>query len=385
MTSRTLIILVGTSLALVAGGAILLRSGSSPADVPPAARAPLFPALAASPDAASRIVVTRGLLRVELVRAEPGQNRWIVASHHGYPADERVVRDVLTGAIDAVVLEEKTAIAANFGRLGVADPADAGPGEAGSAAITSRLTIEGPAATDQSRTILADLLVGRPDVATPAAPGAPRQPARVFVRRWGEGRALLAQGNVNADPNWLGWVSTMIARIDAEQIDRVEITPPGGPALILDRSKESGALEVVGVPEGRALREELAAARLASVISTLNFDDVVPAPTLPIPPAEATTARFVRRDGLVVTIWTLRRPAPSAPDASPQGAEEFWIRAEASAGEGADAARAEADALNQRWSPWSFRVAKFRGEDLTRTLEELLAPPTPAPDAAPAP
>ncbi len=380
MTSRTILILVGTSLALVAGGAMVLRAGSGAGSVAPTQRGPLLPALVASPDTASRIVVTRGALRVEVERAQAGQNRWVVASHHGYPADERVVRDVLTGAIDAVVLEEKTAIAANFGRLGVADPGSAESG-ADAAAITSRLTIEGPAGTDQSRPILADVLVGRPDVATPATRPAPGQPPRVFVRRWGEGRALLAQGNLGADPNWLGWVSTMIARIDAEQIDRVEITPPGGMALVLERSKETGAIGVVGVPEGRALREELAAARLASVVSTLNFDDVVPVASKPIPDDSATVALFTRRDGLVVTIRTIRT-APSD--------GEFWIRIEASAGEGTagDAFRAEAEEMNRRWSPWAFRVAKFRGEDLTRTLEDLLAPPAPpdpATEAPPAP
>lgn len=370
MTARTIVILVGTSLALVVAGGIVLRAGQRASITTNATtiRGPLLPALARDPGEAERIIVTRGGLRVVLERVGPGASRWVVASKHGYPADERAVRGVLTGAIDAVVVEEKTALASNFARLGVADQSD-GDATAPPGTISTRLRIEGIAPPDGAkaeRAVLGDVLIGRPEV---AAPGAPRGPARVFVRRVGEPRALLAEGTLAAEPDWLAWVSTLISRLDEVTIDRVEVVRPGAEPLIIERSTESGALAISGMPEGRTLRDEMALARLASVVSTLTFEDVAPATTITMPQAETVIARFTRRDGLTMAVHTHRR------------AEEFWIKAEAAfsskvADSTADAAgEAQVREMNERWSPWAFRIAPFRGEDLTRTLEDLLAPP----------
>ncbi len=374
MTARTMVILVGTSLALVAAGAMVLRSGQhGPQSAGQATSAtligsPLLPALASDPDRAQRIIVTRGGLRVEVERIQQstGPGRWVVASKHGYPADERVVRAVLTGAIDAVVVEEKTAIASNYARLGVADQTDS-DAAAPRGTVSTRLRIEGEsgAGTDAAPAdpvVLGDVLVGKMEA--PAA-GVPRSAAspRLFVRRVGEERALLAEAALAPDPDWLGWVSTLISTLDEATIEKVEITHPGAVPIVIERSAGTGELTLSGVPEGRTLRDDTAPARIASVVSTLTFEDVAPHAAITMPESEVVTARFTLRDGLVMTIRTRKE------------GNDYWITTQAASAAAPESpAGAEARAMNERWKPWAFRVAPFRGEDLTRTLEDLLEP-----------
>jgi hypothetical protein len=381
MTARTMAILVGTSLALVAAGAIVLRAGQRSGQAASAGVAtlggPLMPALASNPDRAQRIIVTRGGVRVEVERVETtdaGTSRWVVASKYGYPADERVVRAVLTGAIDAVVVEEKTALASNFARLGIADQSDGGA-TAARGSISTRLRIEEQgskpeAGASAQPAVLGDVLIGKPELPAAGAPrsaGATTSP-RLFVRRVGEERALLAEASLAPETDWLGWVSTLISRLDEEAIDKVEITHPGSTPLVFERSAESGMLALSGVPEGRTLRDAMAPARIASVVSTLTFEDVAPAATIQMPESDVVTTRFTRRDGLVMTVRTLKVGS------------DFWISAGAAVSEETTAQNpeaapaAEARSMNERWKPWAFRVAPFRGEDLTRTLEDLLEP-----------
>jgi hypothetical protein len=137
------------------------------------------------------------------------------------------------------------------------------------------------------------------------------------------------------------------------------------------------ALTVQNVPKGRKLADEFSAARLASIASTLNFDDVAPAASIEMPPDATYDAEFSREDGFSMLIQTLKKDG-----------DEYWIRATAGyflATPVTPPAMIEAETLNAQWSPWVFRVAKFRGEELTRTLDSLLVPVEPAPgDPAPA-
>jgi threonyl-tRNA synthetase len=98
-------ILVGTSLALVAAGAIVLRAGQRSGQAASASVAtlggPLMPALASSPDRARRIIVTRGGVRVEVDSSDDRMAKKIV-NHTNQKVPFMLLagdRDVEAGAV----------------------------------------------------------------------------------------------------------------------------------------------------------------------------------------------------------------------------------------------------------------------------------------------
>ena len=80
------------------------------------------------------------------------------------------------------------------------------------------------------------------------------------------------------------------------------------------------------------------------------------------------TATFTTFDGLAVVV-----------ELAKQG-DADWIRLSASGGAD-DKTKAEADGLNQRWSPWVYGIAAYKAGALRTKLDDLLEPPAPAPAA----
>jgi hypothetical protein len=116
---------------------------------------------------------------------------------------------------------------------------------------------------------------------------------------------------------------------------------------------------VEGVPAGRELSYPGIANGVAGTLADLQLEDVQTREALGTDPGKPVVARFVTTSGLVVETSAWR------------AADATRITFLAS-GDG-EAAK-EAAAINARLGGWVYTLPSYKTEQLTRRLQELLAP-----------
>ncbi len=149
---------------------------------------------------------TTGLARPFKVTFRNG--RWTIPSHHDYPADakDRLAKTA-AGVIDIKKDDFRTDNSAEFERLGVIDPTDAGI--SGSTGRGKRVTLK-----DANESVLADFIVGK-DVEG--------RSGFKFVRVPGEKRVYAVRMNVDLSTNFEDWIDRDLLQINASDLAVVDV------------------------------------------------------------------------------------------------------------------------------------------------------------------
>lgn len=404
MTKHTLVKL---SIAAVAALALALWVGNSrqPTQSVPADDA-LVPGLSGAVNDVRKLTMT-GAGKLKLVTLERRDTGWVVVEREGYAADVAKVRELLLKLADATLLEAKTANPELHAKLGVEDVASKD-------AKGTLLEIEGLA---KPVAIVVGNYSGRAGEST-------------FVRREGDKQAWLAKGNLALDPNAANWLRKDLFDIPSNRIHEVRIERAGKSVRAIKGAPDDPNYALQDVPKGREAASEFAANSLASVLSTLRFDDVVAAAKAE-PTGDPWQATYTGFDGLVVTAtaWEsggkdyarfaahvdetianaaitagqakaradyeaaklaaaqLPAPGPAAsasPAASPSEAPETTAPEPPAplavtdpakdAATKLDALRAEAKAINAKSEGWTFVLPAFKYANIAKTQDELLKP-----------
>jgi len=116
---------------------------------------------------------------------------------------------------------------------------------------------------------------------------------------------------------------------------------------------------VAGIPAGRELSYPGVANGVASALADLQLEDVQTRDALGADPGKPVVARFVTTNGLVVEASAWRLPDGTRVTFSASGEGE---------------AEKEAADLNARLGGWVYTLPSYKTEQLTRRLQELLAP-----------
>jgi hypothetical protein len=201
-------------------------------------------------------------------------------------------------------------------------------------------------------------------------------PGLTYVRRAGEAASWLVDGQFDLGKAGGDWLDRSLTDIPANRIRSVTIVHPGSETLRILRAPDAkpeagpdakaetapaGMAEflVADVPTGRELSYPGVANGVAGVLADLQLEDVQTRDALGSGPGKPVVARFETTDGLVVeaSAWRL--------------ADGTRITFTAS-GEGP--AGKEAAALNERLGGWVYTLPSYKTEQLTRRLQELLAP-----------
>ncbi len=306
----------------------------------------VFPELAGQLDQVAKITVESGGKRFEITRSAPEE--WINGGLHDYPARVDRVRDLLVGLAGLSRYEAKTARADRFKRLDVDDPKLG----AGSAGISL---------SDESGTVLADLIVGKTRA---GLIGAGRD--GVYIRLRDEDRAWLAEGSLGLERDAADWSDRTALNIARELIATITLTQADGSSLTVARAKQGDAnLDLVPAPEGRKVKSRSTLNGIGSALETVTFDDVRPAAEAELPDPPASVAVFTTFNGLVVTL--------KAGEPDEDGRTLVTIAAE-TAEDASDETKQQAAEIEQRFSPWAYVLGKFRSDKLRLTAEDLLEP-----------
>ena len=348
MNRRTLVVLVAALAILAIVAAVVLRgaqTGSRDQGL-------LVPGLKEQLNGIAQIVVT-GPGNAPIATLARGAENWTVVERGNYAADVGRIRRNLLALAEARIVEEKTSDPDFYDRLGVQDvSADTAKGV--------QLTLTGS---------------GKPvSVIIGLAPSG--STTQTYARRAGEPRSWLVTGQFDLGKTGGEWLDRSITDIPAGRIQSVTITHPGLETLRISRDPKTdpktekspaseGMVEflVADVPAGRELSYPGIANGVAGVLAELQLDDAQARAALGANPGKPIVARFVTTDGLAVetSAWRL-----------PDGTRFTFIASAAGEGDG-DAAK-EAAAINARLGGWVYTVPSYKAEQLTRRLEELLAP-----------
>jgi hypothetical protein len=331
---------------------------------------PLLPSLA---DSINRVTGFRIIKagNETVATLQRGEQSWTVAERYNYPADMNKVRGLLLGLANARRREEKTQDPGYYERLGVADVNAAN-------ASGVRVELEGLAAP------LA-VIIGNSD--SQGGNG-------TFVRLPGEAQSWLVSGNLTVAKEASQWLEPKIMDIPAERIQQITLRRPQGETLTVSKEQRAQTnFMVQSVPAGRELKSASIANSLATELSALQLEDVLPATAVqelsqPVTEADYRTfdglnilARAVAKDGKYYAHFSIdfeaaqaQRFAPTeAPTAGQDGAKAEAAKPD-TATDTVEARRKEAEQLNSRLSPWVYAIAEFRYENLNKGLEDLLKP-----------
>jgi hypothetical protein len=343
MNQRTVIALLAAVVVLVLVATFGRQSGA-----PTSATGQLFaPALAGSLDAIDRVAIQKANGET-VATLEKRPERWVVTSAHGYDANVGKLRQALVALGEAKVLEEKTASADFYSRLGVEDVT-------GENAAGLRVTLRA------GEREVADVILGN-------AEGSRYR----YVRRAGDAQSYLIDKNPDFSRATAQWLDAQIVDVRTDRVKQVTITHADGETVTITKAgPELTNFDVADVPAGRELLYPGVANVIGNSLRELNLEDVEPA-TDPAPAGDATTVEFRTFDGLVVQVSGVKTDDASLITlVASVDAEPATPPADGAADPAAEAAR-----INARVGAWRYKIAGFQYDQMTRRMADLLKPPS---------
>lgn len=286
---------------------------------------------------------------------------WYLPDYYNYPANFDEVKRMLIDLSEAEIVERKTSDPEQYAVLGVEGPDPAVPG--GESLQVSLL---------QEEETVAGLILGEPREVTVAA-----GPKQFYVRRAGEEQSWLAEGYLQINPVMLNWIQSEIINLARERIARVEIIQPDGETAVI---VNLGKKDAFGTPEDgdkTIFKYPQLGYDIAGSLHQMRLEEVKPATEFERGDAEVVTARFITYDGLIVTAktsfsdgfyYTTLSAAfdPAVIQPAPKDIQALDVTKKP------DAVRAEVEKLNQRLSPWVYRVSGFVGTNLMRAKDDIV-------------
>jgi hypothetical protein len=382
MSLRTVTVLAVVLVALVLAAIFGQRGGMSPSGSDDL----LVPGLEEALGEIERVTVVKANGET-VATLERRPDNWIVTDKHGYVASAAKLRQALTGLAEARILEQKTANAELYDRLGVEDVAGA---EAAGVSVT--LTAPGRE--------LPTIVLGN-------AEGTSYR----YARRAGEAQSFLIDRNPDFPRAAAQWVDLGVVDVRGDRMKQVTITHADGEVVGLSKTgPELTNFEVAAIPAGRELSYPGVANVIGNALRELNLEDVEPAAATP--PADTTIVQnavgptvveYRTFDGLVVRVTGVKRDdeswvsfeasvdaeqaaqaaAAAAPAADPAAATPEDGDAPAAA-EGAPATppaastpdpAVEAERINSKVGGWRYKIAGYQYDQMTRRMADLLKAP----------
>lgn len=319
---------------------------------------PLYPDLAGQLGQVNKLTFNSPVSgEYTLLRGEERED-WRLVEHYNYPADYSLLRRMMVDIADATILEQKTDNPEQYPLLEVAAIEDGGQG------------LEISFYRDDE--LISGLILGRER-------GVPTQTGlrQFFVRRSGEAQSWLVEGYLQFSPSMLNWINGEVINIERERIAQVEIKQPSGETATL---VNLGEKDKFGTPEAReatVFRYEQLGYDIAGALHQLRLEDVQPVEDFSRGDAEVVQAEFLTYDGLKVISKTSFNDgfyystfSAEFDDAAMENVPAAI--ADLDALKTAEQVQAEVAALNERLSPWVYRVGGFVGTNMMRARQDIV-------------
>ena len=260
---------------------------------------------------------------------------WAMTDRGDFPVQARRLAELSDGLRGLAYVRRMTADPAQHERLGVDDPTQAGAG-----ILVQIENAEGG--------FIVNLILG---VTRDA----------IYARRPNENQVWAVRGDLPPLRDAATWLDLTPLALEARELRRVAITPPTGPAYVLERADGDGDFAFAGPASGRTPISTATLSTTATRLTRLQPIDVLPAAAIAGPPVArltATTASGAQLNAEFVT-----------------HENRIWMRVTAQGAAGP--AQTTADAVNARAGAWAFALSQAEYEALAPALDSLVLGATP--------
>ena len=313
----------------------------------------LFPELAARVNDV-KIVKIKGF-EDELILAYQG-DQWVIQSSDNFPAQAEKVKKLILGLSELKIDSAKTSNPALYSRLAVE-----GPFERKTASKLLYLL-------DENGELIASIVLGKYRESNTAIPA-------MYVRLPDAEQALLVQGQVEASSEEKDWFENEIINLSAEEVQSVSIQHPDQAAFTLLRDDQGQVnFNLAELPNGKKAQSEIILNRLGRVLENIRAHGVKSTETVDMN-NESTRVTVKTFRGLIVNIQVKAINDDYYANFHFDHDQEMAAAKDNTAtDEEADAGDPEQEvkALNQYISPWAFKIQKFKFDDLTTELSQLV-------------
>jgi hypothetical protein len=332
----------------------------------------LFPELSYRINDVARITIETKDQTFDVVRDADGV--WSLPGKGGYSPALSPLRLTVQGMASLKLTEAKTARADMHAAIGLKSPSEDGEG----------VLIGLYSASDET---LALLLVGNTQ-----GRGRGSTPNSYYVRLPESNQTWLAQSILDVKDEETDWIETSLFKeVVRDDIQSVSVTPLEGPAYLLERyTPESPDFLLGFVPEGRAPKAAFNLNTTAYALAGLSITDVKPAAEIDFGDAARATYRLF--NGLVLDLELLKQDeaywvsfiadakdpliSSGADDHEPAPERELDM-ADSNVPSIEDTSvdnQALASRITARTDGWAFRIAEFKFNQFTKSLDSLLEP-----------
>ena len=289
----------------------------------------------------TRIAVTGpgDLPQVTLERRPEG---WGVVQRQHYPANVGTIRSLLLDLSEAKLLERKTREPAQHAQLGLGD--------------IGRPEAKGQQVTLHSAESARSVRIG-------ANPGGR---SATYVRNTDDDQGWLVDRKFTIPSEPRRWLDPELLDIGMGSIRRMEIVHPDGERIEGQRAEEAEDVRftVLNLPEGAMLKNEYALNRMASAITSLSLEDVMPIAQAEAYLKDAVWARYEFYQGYSLEMRLF------AVDV------ERYARFTVHLGEFmGDEARTRANMLARHLEGWAFRIPSFAHDSMALRWADILEEP----------
>jgi len=299
--------------------------------------AALFPGLPAQASRITRIELKQGDKALALVRGDEG---WSLADRGGYPAKPGAVRALLVKLAEAEFVEGKTRNKDRFGLLELEDPA-------GKDTKSRSLRL-----MDDKGNVIAETLVGKKrwDAFGGSKSG-------TYVRKPGDTQTWLSNADLDVSLNVRDWVQAGVLDVPSTKIAKLTLELPGEEPLIIARdATDPVKFALVGLPEGKKLKEGAGIDAIVRAVGSIELDDVRKAAASPA--GDVSVAKIEADGGLAITV-RLRKEG-----------DDTWVSLEA-AGAEADAKKTAEDIV-KRTQGWEYKVPAYKAQSILKHRADLI-------------
>jgi len=299
--------------------------------------APLFPNLATQAPRIAKIELMQGEKALTLAR---DKEAWSLADRGGYPVKADAVRALLVKVDQAELVESKTSNKERYAQLELEDPA-------GKDAKSRLLRI-----VDDKGSPIAEAIVGKKRYdAFGASKGG------TYVRKPGDPQTWLSNADLDVSLAVRDWVQPGLLDLGAPKIVKLTIEVPGEEPLEIERdAANAGKHTLVGLPEGKKLKEGAGIDAIVRAAGSIDLEDVRK-PAAVGSGSEVGTAKIEGDGGLAVTV-KLRKEG-----------EDHWATLQASGNDGE--AKKTADEIVAKAEGWEFKIPAAKAQSILKRRADL--------------
>ena len=297
----------------------------------------LVPGLAAQASGIAKIELKQGEKALTLAR---DKEAWSLADRGGYPAKPEAVRALLVKLAGAELVESKTRNKDRYALLELEDPA--------AKDAKSRLL----RLLDDKGGVIAEAVVGKKRL---DAFGGNK--SGTYVRKPGDAQTWLANADLDVSVAMRDWVQTGVLDVPAAKIAKVTVEIPGEEPLVIARDAgDATKYALVGMPEGKKLKEGAGIDAIVRAAGNIDLEDVRK-PAAAAAPGDVSIAKIEADGGLAVTV-RLRK----------EGADT-WVALEAGGADGD--AKKTAEDITTRTQGWEFKVPAHKAQSILKRRADL--------------